>query len=56
MFHKNVKKFIQSAYDVKHPTVRKYLSHRYIMQVYTSQQNTYNTNDQSDKWPETSNR
>ena len=51
MFHKNVRPFNISEYDMNHEIIEKSLSHRYVMKIYSQSPSTIHNTVTGNNWP-----
>ena len=51
MFHKNVRPFNISEYDMNHEIIEKSLSHRYVMKIYSQSPSTIDNTVTGNNWP-----
>ena len=50
MFHKNVRPFNISEYDMNHEIIKKGLSHRYVMKIYSQSPSTIDNSITGNNW------
>ena len=51
MFHKNVQPFNISEYDMIHEIIKKSLSHRYVMKIYSQSLSAIHNRVTGNNWP-----
>ena len=51
MFHKNVRPFNITEYDMNHEIIEKILSHRYVMKIYSQSPSTNHNRVTGNNWP-----
>ena len=51
MFHKNVQPFNISEYDMNPEIIKKSLSHRYVMEIYSQSPSTIHYRVTGNNWP-----
>ena len=51
MFHKNVRQFNISEYDMNHEIIEKSLSYRYVMKIYSQSPSTIHKRVTGNNWP-----